>query len=227
MADPTPSDSLERKLRQEIRRVHGNRLKGTPLSHCIRDLVRAVALTLAEAGKLTEELWTTRVPSDVFSAAVEYEWVTSGTERALARSWIRQSITDWRAEGLGPTEPAKLTGEELASPPLQATTVSSPDGDGERPSEPRARPGPKTDIETARKVREIVKQVANGEPWKNKIDDVCEALDGEKIPRPKTWAKKGMRDWCGASATGCELVKKAISHHLKVARLSDQIPEEA
>ena len=84
----------------------------------------------------------------------------------------------------------------------------------------RARPGPRTATETAQRVLEIVTQTAGSEPWKSKLDDICDALDDKNIPRPKTWSKRDppIRSWTDAATTDSELAKKAIEYRLKIAR---------
>lgn len=89
----------------------------------------------------------------------------------------------------------------------------------ENPALSKQRPGPTPDVATAKQVAEIVRKVGEGQPWKDKLEDICEALDAEKIPCPKTWKKRETRSWTGAAATERQLAIKAIAHHLKNARL--------
>jgi hypothetical protein len=89
----------------------------------------------------------------------------------------------------------------------------------ENPAESKHRPGPARDVATAKRVAEIVRRVTHGQPWKGELDDICEALDEEKIPCPKTWKKREIRSWAGATATDRQLAIKAIDHHLENAGL--------
>jgi hypothetical protein len=75
-------------------------------------------------------------------------------------------------------------------------------------------------METAQRVLEIVTQTAGSEPWKSKLDDICDALDDKKIPCPKTWSKRDppIRSWTDAATTDRELAKKALEYRLKIAR---------
>jgi len=92
---------------------------------------------------------------------------------------------------------------------------------------PRKKPGPKTDFETALKVRAVVTSVVGDGPWSDKLDEICEMLDdkvdAEKIKCPKPWAKKGLSDWTDAATHRPDLARKAIEHHLNVATNSNSL----
>ena len=77
--------------------------------------------------------------------------------------------------------------------------------------------GPKKGYETAWKVAAIVQKVG-GEKWVDSLEDICETLDHESIPRPKIWPKRGHRNWCLCLDSEPHLVRKAIGHHLKLAK---------
>jgi hypothetical protein len=51
--------------------------------------------------------------------------------------------------------------------------------------------GPRPDYKTASRVAEVVARVAPDGDWRSRLDDVCEALDKEKIPCPKEVARQG------------------------------------
>lgn len=91
----------------------------------------------------------------------------------------------------------------------------------ERPQE-RAKPGPKVNLELARRVRDIVRGLGGDGRWQDKFDEVCDALDEACIPRPKTWSKPDVAilSWLDAATTprGRELARKAITHHLDLSR---------
>ena len=79
---------------------------------------------------------------------------------------------------------------------------------------PRRKPGPKRDIETARRVAGIVGRLAGGPNWRDQLDELCDTLDQEQVPRPMTWRKKNIRDWADAAAGYPNLAKHAVAHHL-------------
>jgi hypothetical protein len=78
---------------------------------------------------------------------------------------------------------------------------------------PRTKPGPKRDVETARRVAEIVAGLASNRP--TELADTCEALDAQKVPTPRTWRKAGIGCWSDAADDYPDRAKKAIQHHLK------------
>lgn len=86
------------------------------------------------------------------------------------------------------------------------------------PAGPRTKPGPKRDVETARQVAEIVARVASSNRPDNLVD-ICDALDEQKVPLPRTWHREGLRSWWDAVANHPDRAKKAIQHHLKNSRL--------
>jgi hypothetical protein len=82
---------------------------------------------------------------------------------------------------------------------------------------PTKKPGPKRDIETARRVAGIVGRLAGDQEWRDQLDEICDTLDQEQVPRPTTWRKKNIRSWAGAAAGYPNLAKQAIAHRLKNA----------
>jgi len=105
------------------------------------------------------------------------------------------------------------------NPPL-ATPVSQTD---KGPDGPRKKRGPKPDYEIASRVAEIVKGIAPDGKWRPKLDEICEALDEQKLPMPKTWKPKhGYLSWCeagiDATARGRHMALEAIKHHLELAK---------
>lgn len=106
----------------------------------------------------------------------------------------------------------------------EATSVGTPASGVEKPADlsDNRRPGPKRDVETAQRVAAVVAGVAQGLRWTDKLDEVCERLDDEKVPCPKTWKNRDpqVRNWTVAAATERQLAIKAIAHHLKNARRS-------
>ena len=83
------------------------------------------------------------------------------------------------------------------------------------------KPGPRVDVETARKVADIVARTVSVERWQDRIEDVCRALDDAKIRRPKTWRNRRppISSWSNATVgDDRKLAKKAIAHHVENAR---------
>jgi hypothetical protein len=81
---------------------------------------------------------------------------------------------------------------------------------------PSVKRGPKPDYENALRVAEVVSRVAGDGAWRPKLEDICLELDETAIPRPKTWRKRGRRNWFDGLSER-HLVEKAIAHHLKLA----------
>ncbi len=80
------------------------------------------------------------------------------------------------------------------------------------------KPGPQPNLKLALRVLGIVERIAGVGPWKDRLDEICDALDEAHIPTPKTWKKREIETWADAAALERELAKKAIEHHLELAR---------
>jgi hypothetical protein len=80
------------------------------------------------------------------------------------------------------------------------------------------RHGPKRDFETAMKVDEVVTRLAPDGNWRAQLDAVCEALDEDRVRRPKPWSKRGHTTWYDCMIAERPLVIKAIEHHRKRAQ---------
>ena len=81
------------------------------------------------------------------------------------------------------------------------------------PNKKRKR-GPRPDHETALRVAEIVARVAPDGEWRGRLDDVCEALDDEKIPIPARWRNSR----CWADYPEKPLLVKAVEYRLQIAK---------
>jgi hypothetical protein len=98
----------------------------------------------------------------------------------------------------------------------------------DEPQRPAGKRGPKTDMENHAKVAGIVSPY--GENWatEDNIFAICEQLDRDKVPIPKTWAtlrEHPARSWPRALAHHRDLVKKAIRYHCEVAAsAASQLP---
>jgi len=104
----------------------------------------------------------------------------------------------------------------------ERTTIPHPSEapQGDDCSKVKAKPGPKRDVANARRVATIVERVAHGILSRDTLNDVCEALDNERVPCPRTWRKRESKimTWDDAADDEPELAMKAIQHHLKNAR---------
>jgi hypothetical protein len=78
--------------------------------------------------------------------------------------------------------------------------------------------GPKPNQELALRISEVVAQVASDGDWRSKLDDICDALDENGIPCPKTWRarEEACRNW--SSQLNRSLVIKAIDYRLKTGK---------
>lgn len=104
--------------------------------------------------------------------------------------------------------------DESSDTPEAGTRVKPP-----VTTENRASRGPKRDKEKGRQVLDIVTRLAGTANWKNKLDEICEALDQENVAIPKTWEKNhGVTCWTDAADSVPDLAKKAIAYYLSVAK---------
>jgi hypothetical protein len=157
------------------------------------------------------------LPEKTLQIALDCGWLPPGAHSALPfwRDWISKTLAGrfsrvGLADSCEPDPYVSVPFPVITS--AQAEPKATPKLAGQRPT----KPGPRRDVDTARKVAEIVARVANGSPWKDCLENICEALDDELVPPPKPWRKRGIRSWCDAldSADDRGLAKKAISHHL-------------
>ena len=102
----------------------------------------------------------------------------------------------------------------VANAEAQPANDPQPATGGTRSSRKR---GPKPDLETASRVAEIVERVAPDGDWRSKLDDICDALDEEKIPFPAKWRRdRHCRCWADC-LNEPPIVTKVIEYRLKVA----------
>ena len=76
--------------------------------------------------------------------------------------------------------------------------------------------GAKPDVQMASRVVEIVARIAPDGNWRAKLEDVCEALDEENIPVPRTWREREYRSW--AACLERPIAIKAIEYRLETAK---------
>ena len=90
---------------------------------------------------------------------------------------------------------------------------------GKRPLGSARKPGPKADAENHAKVAKVI--LSYGESWTTdeNLVEICEALDREEVPIPKTWPQRDppSRSWRRALANYPGIVIKAIKDRLKSA----------
>lgn len=114
-----------------------------------------------------------------------------------------------------------LTAGAILTPATHARTIEA-DARAVETITARIKPGPKRDLETARKVANLVSTLAPGQRWQDKLDEILEGLDEAQIPRPKGWPNRDhpLRSWSDATVgSDRELAKKAIAHHLENAKV--------
>ena len=129
----------------------------------------------------------------------------------------------------------KEPAEVLTSPPVQAREPRKPIWDrtgssriwskaGENKSAPPAKPqrkrGPRPDVENHRKVTAIVRRYEADWILDDNLIEICEALDQQHVPIPKTWPSRTdgkSHTWSRAFQNYPTLVIKAIKDRCKAA----------
>ena len=134
---------------------------------------------------------------------------------------LSERLHVWRAEAyrrIGNADPPPI---ETVPDALQVQPAGATAGT------PKKR-GPKPDHETALRVTEIIKTVAPDGDWKDKLEEVCRALDKAEPPYPKTWPKRdlSLKNWEDGAGFEPALAKKAIEHLLKLAKQRKKNPPE-
>jgi hypothetical protein len=132
-------------------------------------------------------------------------------------------LPSWRGESyrrIGNTSTVPPTPDAVPNFPQ---TLPGSDGDASVAAGAASKKrGPKPDRETALRVAEIVATEAPDGDWKrkDKLDEICSALDGKEVPYPRTWPKRDepLKSWEDAALFKPELAKKAIAHWLKTAK---------
>jgi hypothetical protein len=113
----------------------------------------------------------------------------------------------------------------LLPPPGDTQPVDSTRGGNVIAVDAPKKRGPRPDYETALRVAEIVAKVAPDRNWRSKLDDLCEALDDEGVPSPKTWRNQDRhcRGWMQYPER--ESAVKVIEYRLKTAAEKKTSPE--
>ena len=166
--------------------------------------------------------WTKATPEERESA-----WHVG----AILGESIRNLALQWRAEAMRRAAENCLEPEATATAvePVPQTRLEPPNVNeaGERVPAPRKR-GPKPDHETALRVAEIIATIARNSDWKDKLEEVCGALDKAELPYPKTWPRRDVKltSWEDGATFEPALAKKAIEHLLKLAKQRKKAPPE-
>jgi hypothetical protein len=241
------SGELRTRIRAGLLKIHSKRLERTELKVCLRESYDVYASLLRDAGwPLTEMLLTECIPAWVYQWAVANKWFPCPTGylivgrgnvfegwipsqyvpiseagrkvpdhlKAFSRNALAGRISYWQAEALvsevGPL-PKSIQDEVIA------ISEGSSDGAEPKPTATGAKRGPKPDYENPPRVAEIVARIAPDGDWRKKLDDICEALDKEDIPFPKTWPTRDppLESWQDGITLEPTLVKKAIEYLLK------------
>lgn len=134
---------------------------------------------------------------------------------------LSERLHIWRAEAyrrIGNADP----------PPIETLTGAPQVQHGGATAAMSKKRGPKPDHETALRVAEIVATIANNSDWKDKLEEVCGALDKAELPYPKTWPRRDVKltSWEDGATFEPALAKKAIEHLLKLAKQRKKNPPE-
>jgi len=140
---------------------------------------------------------------------------------------LSERLQLWRADAyrrMGDTEPPPI--EALPGAPARLL-APSPTGTTISAATPRKR-GPKPGHETAARVAEITTTLAKDGDWKDKLEEICSALDKAELPYPKTWPRRDLplKSWEDGAMIEPRLAKKAIEHLLKLAKRRKKQPPE-
>jgi hypothetical protein len=131
-------------------------------------------------------------------------------------------LTEYPAIRLIPLQPAAGATEDLNREVPGAEAVKTkgdsevkeeaiaPAGDGKIGS----RSGRKPDADGNRRVANVVKRFSPN--WRDRLPEVCEALDEENMPLPKSdkWKNRGCSDWTDVLTEDPEGLAKALQHRL-------------
>jgi hypothetical protein len=167
------------------------------------------------------------IPEKSLKIALECGWLpeTARTDSPDWRDWSSQLLTGRFSLGLDDSctpDPYLFVAFPNAISGVKRSNVQAVvEGPRTKPAgDNRGKPGPKTGTEEGRLVAQIVARISDGRRWQDMLYEICEALDKEKVPCPKTWRAKSINSWSEAAETTDqrELGKKAISHRLEIAR---------
>jgi len=121
-----------------------------------------------------------------------------------------------------PTATPRAAAEATTAAPGPSAAETSVPAPGAPVFPAQYKRGPQPNYELAAQVAEVVRGVVGDQLWLPRLDEICEALDDRKIPRPKTWKGRGYTNWCSAAVSERSLVIKAITHHLDLDRVNSK-----
>ncbi|MCL5745172.1 MAG: hypothetical protein M1541_14815 [Acidobacteria bacterium] len=130
------------------------------------------------------------------------------------RTHLSVQLQVWRAQAYRQLADAVAPPTDEGLPALpQATTPVIPCDEAAAPGAPRKR-GPKPDHDTAARIAEVVARIASNGDWRSKLDEICDALDEEHIPVPRTWRRnRKCTQW--SLCDDRDLIVKAIDYRLR------------
>jgi hypothetical protein len=194
--------------------------------------IRTVVVDLARELEWIRPEWLT--PFDPSRALPEIDWLGSILGRRPGEPWRGAYTKEWASKRLltsrqaGEAEDAirrveiKERSVEVLGEPADSSRFGH-QADVSAQLRPvldvklrEQKRGPKPNYGIAELVAELVHRVAGDGSWLAKLDEICDALEEAKVPHPKTWEKRGHKDWYDALVTERSLVVKAITHHLKL-----------
>ena len=137
---------------------------------------------------------------------------------------IRTHASDIREGRLSPTCAIILALPEsyrVGTSSSQSEKVRPPGGDGQMKravvpgiTAEGGGPGRKANVDANRSIARVVEPFGNN--WRDHLSEVCEALDGQKLPlvRSEKWKKRGCSDWTDVLTEDQEGLVKALQHRL-------------
>lgn len=144
---------------------------------------------------------------------------------AQRRSELLAKVADDQRDEADPEGVPNTNGKDKQVPIWNRTVDSGSDYSANgSTTTPRARKrGPKPDVDTHAKVAALVS--IYGEAWRieENLREICEKLDEQRIPIPKTWPSlriHPVRSWSRALEFHIDLVKKAIEYHCAAVKTS-------
>jgi hypothetical protein len=222
----TPLERIHKELRAAV--SHSSDRFEQLVCEAVQQCYDMLKQIYAGMGALNRYVLEEALPKKALEIALECGWLPEAAraDNPDWRDWSRQ-LSAGRFSRVGLDDSCKPDPYLFVPFPIAASGDRTTDVQvvAEHPkTEPtggkRVKPGPKAQTENARQVAEIVARIADGQRWQDKLDEICEALDEAKLPRPKPWRKKSINSWSDATdaADNRGLAKKAIGHHLKNAR---------
>jgi hypothetical protein len=173
------------------------------------DRTAAAGETIPEGGMIefirTEDGWVDRRMFWAGSTVI----IESVFEKSAQQCLRLRSLAT--PDSLVPTKDSKRSSFALKMEKAQESQKGSAEGS-------RRKRGPTSDLESAKRVAEVVTQVAPDGNWRPKWEAVCEALDAADIASPKKWSTMQTPYKCWADCVEKPLAVKAIEYRLGLAK---------